>query len=398
MNPTRRLLLAAAAALPVAGPALAEKKPKREKKPPPPAGPPAESPVGPLDTAAKWAMIVDYNSGATLLDKDADDAMAPSSMTKIMTAYLVYSALKGGKLRLTDELPVSERAYRMGGSRMFVQIGTSVAVEDLIRGMIVQSGNDACVVLAEAIAGSEEAFAEQMTARARSFGMDRTTYKNSTGWPDPEHRSTCRDLATLSRRIIADFPEYYHYDSEKSFKYNNIEQENRNPLVQKGVADGLKTGHTDEGGYGIVVSAERAGRRVVIVLNGMNSMHQRAEESERMLEWAYREFENVTLFAAGETVERAPVWLGAQASVPLVGEGDLVVTMPRQWRNTASISVQYDGPVRAPVARGDKLGRLVISGARVPQLEVPLVAGADVPMLGLPGRAMAVLSHYVTGS
>jgi len=405
MRMKRRHLLAGAAVLVAARPAgaiaaghaahHAANAPAAD--PAPPTGTPATTPVGPIDTAARWAVIMDFNTGARLLDKDADALMAPSSMTKIMTAYLVYGALKAGKLRLTDSLPVSERANRMGGSRMFVKAGTSVQVEELIRGMIVQSGNDACIVLAEGIAGSEEAFVELMNAKAREIGLTRTNFRNCTGWPDPDHHSTCNDLARLSQRIILDYPEYYHYDSEKSFKYDNIEQLNRNPLVQKGLADGMKTGHTDEGGYGLVGSADRSGRRVIMVLNGMASMHQRAEESERLLEWSFREFENVTLFTAGDVVERAPVWLGASPSVPMVGGRDLVVTLPRQWRRNAKVTVQYDAPLRAPVARGDAVGSLVIAGTGVPAIEMPLLAGADVPKLGLPGRAIAVLSHYFTG-
>ena len=208
---------------------------------------------------------------------------------------------------------------------------------------------------------------------------------------------SARDIATLARRIIQDFPEYYKYDSEKSFKYNNIDQENRNPLVQKGLADGLKTGHTDAGGYGLVVSALRGGRRVIVVLNGMGTMHQRAEESERLLEWAFREFEDVTLFTAGDTVEQAPVWLGAEPSVPLVGGRELQVSMPRNWRNKAHIAIEYQTPIPAPVVRGTTLGKLTVSGEGVPDMSVPLLAGADVPRLGLPGRALAVLSHYITG-
>jgi D-alanyl-D-alanine carboxypeptidase (penicillin-binding protein 5/6) len=318
-------------------------------------------------------------------------------MTKLMTAYIVYGMLKSGRLKLDQELPVSERAWRMGGSKMFVQIGTQVKVEDLIRGMIVQSGNDACIVLAEGIAGSEEQFVELMNQKARELGLKNTNFRNSTGWPDPDHHMSARDIATLAGRIIQDFPEYYKYDSEKSFKYNNIEQGNRNPLVQKGLADGLKTGHTEEAGYGLVASAARGGRRIILVLNGLNSMHQRAEESERLLEWAFREFEDVTLFTAGDTVDHAPVWLGAAPSVPLVGGRDLVVTMPRNWRSKAKVTVEYDSPIRAPVLRGTTLGRLSVSGDGVPGMSIALLAGADVPRLGLPGRAIAVLTHYVTG-
>ncbi len=377
-------------------PAAARPGAKAAAEPALPASP-AQTPIGPIDTVARYALIVDFNSGATLLDKDADAPMTPSSMTKLMTAYIVYGMLKSGRLKLDQELPVSERAWRMGGSKMFVQIGSQVKVEDLIRGMIVQSGNDACIVLAEGIAGSEEQFAELMNQKAKELGLTQSHFRNSTGWPDPDHRMSARDIATLARRIIQDFPEYYKYDSEKTFRYNNIEQGNRNPLVQKGLADGLKTGHTEEGGYGLVASAERGGRRVILVLNGLPSMRSRSEESERLLEWAFREFEDVTLFTAGDTVESVPVWLGAAPTVPLVGGRDLIVTMPRNWRSKAKITVAYEAPIRAPVLRGTELGHLAVAGDGVPAMQVPLLAGADVPRLGLPGRALAVLTHYVVG-
>ena len=408
---SRRILLLSGAAFPacaVMADASAQ-QPRRPAAPRPaarngrrsdaaPAGTPANTPLGPLDTAAKYAVILDFNTGVTLLDKDADASMVPSSMTKLMTAYIVYGMLKAGRLTLTQELPVSERAWRMGGSKMFVDLNSQVKIEDLIRGMIVQSGNDACIVLAEGIAGSEEQFAELMNQKAKELGLEQSNFRNSTGWPDPEHRMSARDIAVVARRLIQDFPEYYKYDSEKSFRYNKIEQENRNPLVQKGLADGLKTGHTEEAGYGLVASAQRGGRRVILMLNGLTSMHQRAEESERLLEWAFREFENVTLFAAGEAVEQVPVWLGTSPSVPLVGGRDMVVTMPRGWRAKAKVNVAYDTPIRAPVQRGATLGKLTVVGPGVPELNMPLLAGTDVPRLGLPGRAVAVLSRMVSGS
>lgn len=358
---------------------------------------PATTPLGPVDTTARWAFAQDFNTQATLLEKDADARMPPSSMTKLMTIYIVYERLKQGKMKLDDQLLVSEKAWRMGGSKMFVQVGTQVAVEDLIRGIIVDSGNDACIVLAEAIAGSEQQFVEMMNAKAQLFGMTNTHYMNCTGWPDPDQYMSCRDIANLAGRIIRDFPQYYHYDAEKTFRYNNIEQGNRNPLVQRGSADGLKTGHTEAGGYGVVASTLRGNRRVVLVLNGMVTMRERAEESERLMDWTFANFEDVTLFAAGDVVERVPVWLGTNPTVPLVGGHDLVMTMPRNWRDHASIKVSYDTPIQAPVAKGTQLGKLVVSGNGVPGMEAPLLAGEDVPRLGLPGRAIAVLSHYVTG-
>jgi serine-type D-Ala-D-Ala carboxypeptidase (penicillin-binding protein 5/6) len=363
-----------------------------------PPGSPADTPLGPVDTAARWAFIQDFATGATLLEKNADVPMPPSSMTKLMTIYLVYDRLKQGKIKLDDALLVSDRAWKMGGSKMFVQVGAQVPVEDLIRGVIVQSGNDACIVFAEAIAGSEEQFADLMNQKAKELGLTNSNFKNSTGWPDPDQHMSCRDIATLARRIILDFPEYYHYDAEKTFKYNNIEQGNRNPMVQKGTADGLKTGHTEAGGYGLVVSSKRGDRRVVAVLNGLESMHQRAEESERLVDWAFANFEDVTLFTAGDVVERVRVWLGTSPTVPLVGGRDLVVTMPRNWRKNASVKVSYDAPIYAPIAKGTTLGKLTVVGQGVPAMDVPLLAGNDVPKLSLPGRAIAVVSHYVTGS
>lgn len=360
-------------------------------------GSPADTPLGPVDTAAKWAYVEDYTTGVTLLEKHADEEMPPSSMTKLMTMYLVYDRLKQGRLRLTDELPVSDRAWKMGGSKMFVQVGTTVKVEDLIRGVIVQSGNDACIVLAEGLAGSEEQFTELMNQKAKEIGLIHSTFRNSTGWPDPEQKMSARDIATLARRIIRDFPEYYHYDSEKAFKYNGIEQLNRNPMVQKGTGDGLKTGHTEAGGYGLVASSNRNGRRLILVLNGMATMRERAQEAERLMDWCYANFENVTLFTAGDVIERIPVWLGSEPTVPLVSGRDLVVTLPRTWRRSAQLKVSFQTPVAAPVSKGDALGKLVMSGQGVPPMDVTLLAGADVPRLGLPGRAMAVVSRWVTG-
>ena len=398
--PTRRVLLGTAvvaAAMPTL--AVARRQPaNRAAEPAAPPGTPATTPLGPVDTAARWAFVQDFTTGAVLLDKAADEPVPPSSMTKLMTLYLAYERLASGHLKLTDTLPVSEKAWRMGGSKMFVQVGDQVSVEDLLQGIVVDSGNDACIVVAEGIAGSEDQFVALMNQKAVQLGLKATHYANCTGWPDETQHMSLMDIAAVASRIIRDYPQYYHYDSEKSFKYNNIEQQNRNPLVQKGLADGLKTGHTDAGGFGVAASAQRGDRRVIVVINGCTSMHQRAEESERLLEWAFREWENVRLFTAADTVEQAPVWLGTQRSVPLVAGNDLVITMPHDWRKSAHIAVDYDSPVPAPVSRGAVLGTLKVSGKGVPEMDVPLLAGADVPRLGLPGRAVAVLSHYALGS
>jgi D-alanyl-D-alanine carboxypeptidase (penicillin-binding protein 5/6) len=278
---------------------------------------------------------------------------------------------------------------------MFVQIGTQVSVENLARGVIVQSGNDACIVLAEGISGSEAQFAELMNETARRIGLRNSNFRNATGWPDPEHRMTARDLALLARRIITDHPEYYRFYNERSFRWNDITQENRNPtLARVPGADGLKTGHTEEAGFGLTASAMRGGRRLILVVNGLNSMRQRGEESERLLEWGFREFDNVVLFRAAETVEEVPVYLGERPTVPLVAGRDLIVTLPRQWRRGIQARVRYDSPVPAPVSKGQEIGRLFVSGQGVPNMEVALIAGADVDRLGLLPRIPAVIGRW----
>jgi serine-type D-Ala-D-Ala carboxypeptidase (penicillin-binding protein 5/6) len=359
---------------------------------------PANTPLGPVDTTARWAIIEDFDSGETLLDKDADQRMPPSSMTKLMTLYIVLSRLREGRLKLTDQLPVSATAWKMGGSKMFVQVGTTVSVEDLIRGIVVDSGNDACIVLAEAISGSEEQFADLMNQTGKKLGLINSHFVNATGWPNDDHYMCARDIATISRDLIADFPDYYHYDSEKTFTYNNIKQYNRNPMVEHGIADGLKTGHTDAGGYGLAASTKRGSRRIVLVLNGLATQRERSEEGERLIDWAFANFEDVRLFAADDVVQEVPVWLGTSPTVPLVAGKDLIATMPRNWRQKSKIDVSYSTPIRAPVAKGSALGHLTISGDGMPAFDAPLVAGIDVERLGLPGRAMAVLAHYITGS
>ena len=323
--------------------------------------------------------------------------MTPSSLTKLMTLYITFQRLAEGRMKLTDQLPVSATAWRFGGSKMFVRVGTSVGVEDLLKGVIVDSGNDACIVLAEAISGSQEQFATLMNATAKRLGMTHSHFMNPMGWPVPDHYMSAHDIAVLAADLIQNFPQYYHYFADKTFTYSNITQNNRNELVMRGTADGLKTGHTDEGGYGLCASAEHNGRRVIVVLNGMPSSRDRAEEGERLMAWAFANFEDVKLYAAGEVVDNAPVWLGTSATVPLVSEHDLVVTVPHGWRRDAKLQISYASPIRAPVAKGITLGTLALTGQGVPSMQLPLVAGASVPKLGLPGRALAVLTHYVTG-
>jgi D-alanyl-D-alanine carboxypeptidase (penicillin-binding protein 5/6) len=282
---------------------------------------------------------------------------------------------------------------------MFVEVGDQVRVEDLLRGVIVQSGNDACIVLAEGLGGTEEGFAVEMTRKGREIGLTGSSFANATGWPDPNQRMTARDLATLAMRIITDFPEYYHYYSEKEFTYAGIRQSNRNPLLYKSLgADGLKTGHTEEAGFGLTASAMQDDRRVVLVLNGLGSQKARSEESARLLGWAFREFGNYTLFKAGETIEDAGVWLGVEPSVALIAERDLTVTLSRKARLDMTVTVVYDGPIPAPLEIGQQVAKLVIAAPGEETIEVPLVAGAAVQRLGFVGRITASVKHLIFGA
>jgi D-alanyl-D-alanine carboxypeptidase (penicillin-binding protein 5/6) len=393
----RRALLLSAAVLPLATPALArERRPAAAARPAAPAGTPASTPLGPFDTIARQALIIDAETDAVLLEKHADERMVPSSMLKLMTLYIIFDMLKRGRLQLKQELPISERAWKMQGSKMFVQIGTQVPVEALLRGVIVQSGNDATVALAEGVAGSEAQFVELMAAKARELGMKDSTFRNATGWPDPEQRMSSRDLAKLARRLIIDFPEYYPMFNERSFTWNGITQENRNTLLTRVPGgDGLKTGHTEEAGFGIVASAKRGNRRLIMVVNGLPSMKARSEEGERLLEWGFREFDNITLFKAGEVIEDVPVYLGTRPGVPLVGGRDVIVTVPRNWQETMQAKLHYKAPIPAPVLKGQELGRLEISGRGVPNLSLPLLAGADVEKRGMLGRIPAVIGGFL---
>ncbi len=351
-----------------------------------------------IDTIAKQAILVDLTSNTVLFEKNADERMPPSSMSKIMTAYMVFEAIKGGRLALDSTLPVSERAWRMQGSKMFVELHNNIKVDDLLKGMIVQSGNDACIVLAEGLAGSESAFAEQAIKRAKELGLKGTNLTNATGWPDPNHYMTARDLALLAERLIKDFPEFYRYDSIREFKYHGITQGNRNPLLYRNMnVDGLKTGHTEAGGYGLAASGEREGRRLLLVVNGLPSMQARADESARLIEWGFREFATYALFRAGETIEQVPVWLGDQETVPASVPKDLAVTMARADRAGMKVALVSNAPVAAPIRKGDVVGKVVISAPGFPGKEVPVVAAQDVEKLGFVGRAFAAARYLVFG-
>ncbi|WP_246116806.1 D-alanyl-D-alanine carboxypeptidase family protein [Denitrobaculum tricleocarpae] len=352
-----------------------------------------------LETQAREAYMIDVATGTVLLEKNAEESMPPASMSKIMTAVVVFERLKDGRLSLEEKLPVSEKAWKKGGSKMFVRVGDQISVENLLQGVIVQSGNDACIVLAEGLAGTEEAFADVMTEKAREIGMTGSTFANATGWPDPNHRMTARDLATLANYVITEFPEYYHYYSQTEFTWSDIKQSNRNPLLYMNIgADGLKTGHTEEAGYGLTSSAVKDDRRLILVVNGLPSVRARSEESARLLQWGFREFDNYKLFSAGETVEEASVWLGEENTVPLVTAEDVLITLPRQARDSMRVTVTYEGPISAPIEEGAQLATLRVEAKDVETIEIPLVTGAAVGQLGGFGKITAGVKHLIFGA
>ncbi len=357
--------------------------------------PPSQIGIG---TLAKQAFMVDPQTSTVLLFKDADKPMHPSSMAKLMTIYIVFEELNAGRIKLDTRFRVSERARNMGGSRMFVELGSEVAVEDLIKGMIVLSGNDACVVVAEGLAGNEDSFAERMTVKGRELGMTGTVFKNASGWPAEGQWTTARDLALLSWHTIEDFPKYYKYYSETNWTYNNIKQENRNRLLKiTPGTDGLKTGHTEEGGYGQATSAVREGRRLILVVNGLTSMAERAQETSRLMEWGFREFTNTTVFRAGDTVVEAPVWLGSQDKVPLVVGRAVHLTAPTGQPVSPRVVARFEGPLAAPITKGTKVGTAAVTLPDGRVIEYPLETGADVERKNVFGRVTTMIQHYLFG-
>ncbi len=343
-----------------------------------------------LETAAREALVVDHNTGMVLMEKNADVPMPPASMLKLMTLYLVFEALQQGRLTMDSMLPVSEKAWNMSGSKMFTEVGTSIRIEDLIHGVIVQSGNDACIVLAEAISGSEEAFADRMNNKAAELGMTNSHFVNSTGWPEPSQVMSARDLVTIATALIRDFPEYYPYFAHTEFTWEGIKQENRNPLLYQGIgADGLKTGHTEEAGYGLVGSAVQGNRRVTFVITGLTSMQQRAEESERLVTWAFRTFEELPLYARDDVISQAEVWLGAEDRVNMVIKDDLSILIPHGTGNQITARAVYRGPIEAPIEEGQELGKLIVDIPDMGERSFPLVAAKSVARGGFFARLNA---------
>lgn len=362
-----------------------------------------------IDTTAEHGILIDGKTGQVLWAKAAFEPMPPASMSKLMTLDVLFQRLADGRVKLTDKFPVSERAWRTGGSKMFVMVGNSVPVEDLIRGIIIQSGNDACIVVAEALGGSVEGFVDMMNARAKELGLKNSHFVNPDGLPEPPgQRMSARDLAVLARNIITKFPQYYHYFSEKDFTWNKIHQPNRNLVLMKFPgADGLKTGHTDAAGYGVVASAKRDGQRYILVLNGLRygpgvndwrAEQLRGDEAARVLGIAFREFKSYTLFKPDQVVGQAKVWQGDRDTVPLITAAPLHVTMQVDSHEKMQVKFSYGGPVVAPISKGQKIGTLSISAPDFPGMKVPLYAAENVGKAGFFARIFLGLQALVSGS
>ncbi len=357
-----------------------------------------------FETSAKSAIVYDVATGQTLMEKNADMALPPASMSKLMTLNMVFEALEDGRMTLDEEIIVSSKASAYGGSTMFLQTGDRVRVEDLIRGVIVLSGNDASTALGEAIAGSEPAFAQMMTERALELGMDNSTFANANGWPAPQQRMSVRDLATLAKRLITVFPQYYGYFAETEFQYKDsppANRFNRNPVLKLNIgADGLKTGHTQEAGYGLVGSAKQGNRRIIFVVTGIDTQEGRAEESQRITNWAFRQFAERKVAEKGVVLTEADVWMGEAASVGLASTEDIMTLLPVIGRENAEAKITYIGPFEAPITKGDKLAELIVSVPGMSDTVHPLVATADVPKGGFLVRvrtAATVLLKQLTG-
>lgn len=356
-------------------------------------------PAAAFETKATAAFVIDQTTGTVLLAKEADTPLPPASMSKLMTLYMAFEAVESGVLELDQKLPVSKHAMSYGGSTLFLREGERVSIEDLLRGIIVLSGNDACVVIAEALSGTEARFSRDMTARATRMGMTNSTFTNSNGWPKAGHRMSMRDLALLASRIITDFPQFYPMFAETEFLFDTKESQNRynrNPLLTLGIgADGLKTGHTQEAGYGLVGSAKRGDRRIIFAISGLETAAGRARESEAIVNWGFRQFAQRTLGTANQQIAEAPVVMGAERTIGLVLDEDLSVLVPTNSAGALEAEIIYTGPFRAPLLKGDQLGELVVSPEGLPETRVPLFADRSVGPYGFKERVLAAAQHLL---
>ena len=351
-----------------------------------------------IKSPAKQVIIYDHEADEVLFEKNADQIMKPASMAKVMTAYIIFDKLKDQSLQMSDTFLVSNRAWRMGGSRSFLELNTNVSIKDLLLGLIVQSGNDAAVVLAEGVSGEEEAFAREMNRYAKILGMNNTYFTNATGWPHPDLKTTSRDLIILTRNMINNFPKLYELFNEKIFTYNNIKQSNRNPLLYSmNGADGLKTGHTNESGYGLIGSLKKNNRRVSIVINGLNSKKKRTFESKRLFNIVFRETTLLSLFNDKKSLAKANVWLGKQPQVNLVAEKAFKKIISPLELNKTKIKIQWQDPISAPIAKGDKVGNIYIDIPGKELIKQNIVSSQSIDTMSTFMKAKSILMYLLYG-
>jgi len=314
-----------------------------------------------LNTIAEQAILFDMETNSVIFEKNSEDLMSPSSMSKLMTIYYIFKKIESGEVSLQDKFKVSKKAWKKGGSRMFINLNSLVTIDDLLKGIIVQSGNDACIAIAEGFSGSEELFAEELNDLAREIGLTNSNFKNSTGWPDPDHLMTSKDLLTLSIRTIKDFPDLYKLYAEKEFTYNSIRQVNRNPLLFSDKnADGLKTGHTSLGGYGLAASSERNGRRLILIINGLKSSKQRKLESKRLMDIGFFQYSNFKLFNKDEIIDNLYVWNGKKKKLPVYTPVDISITVPKKLRKSLKFFLEFYSPLSVPIKKDQKVARLIL--------------------------------------
>ncbi len=351
-----------------------------------------------FSSKAKFATIIDYDTNTVLYDKNSKDKIYPASMSKLMTLYILFDEIQNGTFSLDTKLTVSEKAWRKGGSKMFLEPGTEVTVMALLKGIIIQSGNDACIVVAESIAGDENTFSELMNKKASELGLRNSNFSNSTGWPDENHYMTAADLAILASRLMKDYPEFLYLFKEKNYTYNDISQNNRNPLLfSYKFADGLKTGYTEDSGYSLVATAKKNDRRLILIVSGLKSEKERREESKKLFEWAFKEFINIKLFNKSDIIQQADVWIGKKSITDLYSTKDIVFTIKKEDLKKYDAKIVFTNPIVAPISTNQVYGKVLINNTVNGEIEYPLYAIEKIEKAGFLKKITTSLSYLIFG-
>ena len=351
-----------------------------------------------FSSKANFASVIDFETGAILYEKNSNSKIYPASMSKLMTLYILFEEIQNGSFSLDSKLDVSEKAWRKGGSKMFLEPGERVAVKDILKGIIIQSGNDACIVVAENISGTEESFADLMNQRAAELGLKNSNFTNSTGWPDENHYMTASDLAILSSKIIKNFPEFFHLFKEKNFTYNNISQNNRNPLLfSYNFADGLKTGYTEDSGYSLAATAIKNNRRLILIISGLESEKERKKESKKLFEWAFKNYTNIKLYKKNDIVQQVDVWIGKKAVTDLYSNQDIIFTIKKENKKKFDAKVIFNNPIIAPINTKTVYGKIVISNTIKGNIEYPLYSREEISKAGFFKKITTAISYLIFG-